>query len=96
MQKDFENLLILKFETAKEVADFIKDIELKDKEAFLNIYDIAPYEAWLFVEGICDVCGKEQMFFIPASAYEDEILGVECSECENMSVFPKKGGWYDA
>ena len=90
----FENLLILEFDTTKEAANFVKSIYPESK-GYLVIYDIAPYEAWLCVKGVCDICNYEQIFFIPAVAYEDGIKGTECNECGNMSVYPKEGNWND-
>ena len=86
--------LIIEFDTAKEAADFAKSI-CEDPDFYLTLYDIAPYEGWLFVKGICDICNYEQAFFIPAFAYEEEIIGSECGNCENMSVYPKEGNWED-
>jgi len=90
-----ENLLILEFDTTKEAADFLKSID-PESNSYLNLYDIEPYGRWLFIKGVCDICGEEQIFFIPASAYEEAMVGSECSNCGNMSVFPEEGDWSNA
>lgn len=87
-------LLILEFETADKCLKFIRDID-PNFEGQEVIYEIAPNDAWLFISGICDICNSKQMFFIPAIAFEDGIIGTECSECGNMSVYPKEGNWND-
>ena len=89
-----EEFLILNFSTAKEAADFAKVLGLSS-DFCLTLYNIASYEGWLFVKGICDICNYEQAFFIPACTYEEEIIGSECGNCENMSVYPKEGNWED-
>ena len=45
---------------------------------------------WLFMIGVCDICGAEELSFVPAVIFEDEISAVECSECGNMSIYPKE------
>lgn len=47
-------------------------------------------EEWLCLLGNCDICGSDSAIFIPACAYEDGIAGIECRECDNMAVYPKK------
>jgi len=47
-------------------------------------------EPWICVCGKCDICGYEMVFFAPASIYENGIEGVECGDCESMSVYPQE------
>lgn len=85
-------LWILEFDTAKEAADFAREIE-PSSDLYLSIYDIAPNESWLFVLGICDICKTKDCFFTPAINYENGICGEECSNCGNMSLYPKEGNF---
>ena len=45
---------------------------------------------WLLIIGICDICGAEDVTFAPAEIYGDEITGIECPRCGNMSMYPKE------
>ena len=47
-------------------------------------------DRWFCVIGVCDICSEEDMFFIPAEAYDKGIVGCECAVCGNQSVFPKE------
>lgn len=47
-------------------------------------------EPWICVIGRCDICGQDMVFFAPVAIYENEIIGVECSNCGNMSVYPQE------
>jgi|GEM_PF-3206034 len=47
-------------------------------------------EPWICVCGKCDICGYKMVFFAQASIYEGGIEGVECGDCESMSVYPQE------
>jgi len=85
---------IIEFPTAQAASHFAEELGL-DSEFCLVFYDIAPYEAWLLVFGQCDICGVEQRSFIPARAYENGVIGCECSECGSMAIYPKEGNLED-
>ena len=88
---------ITKFETANEAIAFamkywdenlnaIQAIRGEDKE----LDELNENKEWLCIVGVCDICKVEGVYFMPACVYEDGIEAVECSACENMSLYPKE------
>lgn len=88
-------LYISEFTTVDEAIAFAKeywpDQDLDTIESMLEINtELDENKNWLLMIGICDICGAEEVTFIPAAVFEDEITGIECFNCGNMSVYPKE------
>jgi len=90
-----KELCVLEFDSVDEAFNFAKEINPKST-IYTEMYNESPDGAWLFVLGLCDICNAKQIFFIPSCAFENGIKGSECSECGNMSVYPKEGSFEDA
>lgn len=45
---------------------------------------------WSCMIGVCDICREEQITFMPTCRLQDDITGIECANCGNMSVYPKE------
>lgn len=87
--------LILKFENVDEAVCFAHEM-WPDSMAYELMYeDNQDEEAWICVLAICDVCKRESIFFAPAEVYDDSIIGCECSDCGNKSVYPQEGSFED-
>lgn len=92
-----QELAILEFDTVEEAVEFAKEINPKSTTCKImldeNLYPANT--SWMFVLGICDICGSKDCFFAPATNYDDGISGEECSNCSNMSLYPKEGSFED-
>jgi len=89
-------LYILKFDGIEDAVDFAKET-FPESKVYETMYDENENnEAWICVLAICDICNHNSIFFAPAEIYNEEIIGVECSNCGNMSVYPKEGSFEDA
>jgi len=87
------NYYIFKFDNVNKVVEFCKET-FPDSTAYIEILEENEgNEAWICVLGICDICNHKNCFFAPACIYESEIVGVECGECGNMSVYPQEGSF---
>lgn len=91
-----EKLYILEFNTVDEAVNFAKETFPKSIVYETMHEENKCNEAWICVLAVCDICKYKSVFFAPAEIYEDGISGVECSECGNMSVYPKEGSFEDA
>lgn len=88
-------LYISEFTTVDEAITFVKECwsgqDLDAIESMLEIdKELGENKNWLAIIGVCDICGVEEMTFAPACIYDDEITGIECPQCGNMSVYPKE------
>lgn len=74
--------------------DDAKDLALQinpNSIAYKEMYKINEgNEPWICVLGRCDICSYKEIFFAPAIIYQDDIAGVECGDCGNMSVYPQE------
>lgn len=83
-----EKLYIIDFETVETAVDFAKE-NWPESMAWEEMYaENEGNEAWVCVIGVCDICKWKNVFFAPACIYDSGVSGVECPECENMSVYP--------
>ena len=86
---------ILRFNNVEEAICFVKEIR-PDSTAWKEmLLENEGEETWICVLAICDICMRHSMFFAPSCIYDGGIAGVECSECGNMSVYPKEGSFED-
>jgi len=88
-------LYITEFTTVEDAIAFAKkywsDQELDAIKSMREIdTELGENKNWLCIIGVCDICGAEELNFAPACIYEDEITGVECFNCGNMSMYPKE------
>lgn len=85
---------ITEFATANEAIAFAIQYWDENLEAIQAIRnedaELDGNKEWLCFIGVCDICKTEGVYFMPACVYEDGIVGVECSECGNMSLYPKE------
>jgi hypothetical protein len=85
-----KDLAIVEFIDADDAVKFAKE-QWPDRDNWKQILsERQGNEPWIIVCGLCDICNNEMMFFAPAEIYKDDIGGVECSVCNNMSVYPKE------
>jgi len=56
----------------------------------IQIRDLKVGAGWSCMISVCDICGKKQITFIPTCNFENEITGIKCADCGNMSVYPKE------
>ena len=88
-------LYISEFATVEDAIAFAKkywpDQGLDAIESMLEIdKELDENKNWLVIIGVCDICGAEDITFAPAEIYDNEITGIECPQCGNMSVYPKE------
>lgn len=90
-------LYISGFETADKAIAFAIQYWDENLDAIQAIRDedvelgeLGLNKEWLCIVGVCDICKVEGIYFMPACVYEDGIVGVECSACENLSLYPKE------
>ena len=84
------NHLILKFENVDEAVCFAHEM-WPDSTAYELMYEENQEdEAWICVLAICDICKQKSTFFASAKIYDDEVIGCECSNCGNKSVYPQE------
>lgn len=86
---------ISEFTTVDEAIAFAKnywpDQDLDTIESMLEIdKELDKNKEWLLMIGVCDICGAEDVTFLPAAVFEYEITGIECPQCGNISVYPKE------
>ena len=82
-------LCIIRFETVDEAFSYAQEtLCFTTNAAYEAMMEVAPNNAWLCVLGLCDICSSKQIFFIVEDAFEDDIVGCECANCGNMSVYP--------
>lgn len=87
---------IIEFQDVDEAIAFAEgqwpDQKLDAIESMLMIQaeELEEGDAWLCMIGVCDICGEEEVNFLPAVVFEDEITGIECFNCGNMSLYPKE------
>ena len=66
-------------------------------EAILEVSDelkrLNEDRRWFCIIGVCDICGWECVDFLPAVYYKDGIVGLECDECKNISIYPKEADY---
>lgn len=92
----FEELFILRFENVEEAIKFAKEIQPRTLVWKDIRFENKDNEPWICVLAICDICNHKSIFFAPAEIYNEEIIGSECSECGNKSVYPEEGSFEDA
>ena len=87
-------LCILQFESVAEAVEFANEQWPECTNVIESIKDIDKEESvngeWMCVVGNCDICNKEQVTFAPSSNYAKEIVGIECGNCGNFSVYPEE------
>jgi len=86
---------ISEFQNVEEAISFAKEYwpeqELDAIESMRKINtELDEDKTWLVMIGVCDICGTEEINFAPGCIYEDGIVGIECFNCGNMSIFPKE------
>lgn len=89
-----EKLYILHFSDVEEAIEFANECKFSDRSDDLR-KESEGDEAWICVLGLCDICSETLIFFAPAVIYDEDITGVECSNCHNQSVYPKEGSFDD-
>lgn len=87
-------LCITDFQDVNEVIAFANKYFPRDDRVIESMRKINAIldgnKRWLCMIGVCDICGLEEIYFMPACIFENEISGVECSGCGNMSIYPKE------
>ncbi|HDY86885.1 MAG TPA: hypothetical protein ENH82_02080 [bacterium] len=85
---------ILDLENIFDAINFAKEI-WPESDEFANLLGTMQdtntgNESWICVVGRCDICSQDMVFFAPSAIYDDGIIGVECCNCESMSVYPQE------
>lgn len=88
-------LYITEFTTVEQAIAFAKKYwpnqELDAIESMREINTgLDENKKWFLMIGVCDICGAEDITFMPAAVFEYEITGIECPQCGNFSVYPKE------
>jgi len=86
---------ISEFQTVEDAIRFAKTYWPNQDSDFIALMleintELDEDKTWLIVIGICDICGAEEITFVPTCIYENGIVGIECFNCGNMSIFPKE------
>lgn len=91
-----KELYITDFQNVDEAITFAKKYwfnqdlaAIKEMQA-IQAEKLEEGAGWSCMIGICDICREGQVTFLPTCIFEDEITGVECFNCKNMSVYPKE------
>lgn len=87
-------LCLIEFQNVNEAIAFARDFWPNQDAGVISTMlaiqaeDLEEGDGWLCMESVCDICGEAEIDFLPAIIFEDGIVGQECFNCGNWSMYP--------